>query len=315
MAEPLAIGALALDAAFGWPERLYRRAGHPVGAFARIIVACETRWNRQDNPARRRRLAGVAAMLLLILASGGIAFAIEWSIRALAGAWAWLPLAFAAWPALAQRSLYDHYRPVAKALSEHDLTAARTAVGRIVGRDTGALDNAGVSRAAIESLAESFCDGVIAPLFWLCVLGLPGVWVYKAINTADSLIGHPEEPLRDYGWAGARIDDLANFIPSRLSAVLICLASVEGFRNGWRIMWRDHGRHASPNAGWPEAAMAGTLGIRLAGPVRYDGIVSARPWIGDGGEANLEAVRRAGTIFVRGCMLAWIAVGAMTWLA
>ncbi|WP_239807325.1 adenosylcobinamide-phosphate synthase CbiB [Croceicoccus hydrothermalis] len=314
MLEPFAIGALALDAALGWPALLYRRVGHPVGAFARIIAACETRWNRQDYTTLRRRLAGVAAMLVLILASGGTAFAVEWSIRALAGAWAWLPLAFAAWPALAQRSLYDHYRPVAKALSKHDLIAARTAVGRIVGRDTGALDNAGVSRAAIESLAESFCDGVIAPLFWLCVLGLPGVWVYKAINTADSLIGHPEEPLRNYGWAGARIDDLANAIPARLSAILICLAGIKGAGNGWRVMWRDHGRHASPNAGWPESAMAGFLNVRLAGPVRYDGIVSAKPWIGDGDEANAETVRRAGGIYIRACVLAWFAVGAATWL-
>lgn len=311
MVEPVALGALALDAAFGWPDGLYRRIGHPVGLFARIIAACETRWNRPERSARLLRLSGLAAMLVLILASGAAAFATERIIRALAGSWAWLPLAVAAWPALAQRSLYDHYRPVAKALARGDLPAARKAVGQIVGRDAAALDSPGVARAGIESLAESFCDGVIAPLFWLLVLGLPGAWIYKAINTADSLIGHPEEPLRDYGWAAARIDDAANLIPARLSAVLICLAGA----GGWRVLWHDHGRHASPNAGWPEAAMAGTLGIRLAGPVRYDGVLSHKPWIGEGAEADARAMARAGSVYLRACALAWISAGGVAWLA
>ena len=310
--EPVALGALVLDAALGWPNRIYRRIGHPVAGFARIIAACEVRWNRPDRPPRVRRLSGVAAMLVLVLTSGGIACAAEQVSRALAGPWAWLPLAFAAWPALAQRSLYDHFRPIEAALKRGDLPAAREAVGMIVGRDTAALDAPGVARAGIESLAESFCDGVIAPLFWLLVLGVPGAWIYKAINTADSLIGHPEEPLRDYGWAAARIDDAANLIPARLSAILICLA---GWGRGWRILWRDHGRHASPNAGWPEAAMAGTLGIRLAGPVRYDGVLSQKPWIGDGAEADAGAMVRAGNIYLRACLLAWIGAGGVAWLA
>ncbi|WP_067732399.1 adenosylcobinamide-phosphate synthase CbiB [Novosphingobium naphthalenivorans] len=311
MVEPVALGALVLDAALGWPDGLYRHIGHPVGAFARIITTCETRWNRPDRPARLRRLSGLAAMLVLILVSGGAAFAIEWIVRALAGPWAWLLLACAAWPALASRSLYEHYQPVVQALNRGDLPAAREAVGHIVGRDTAALDRPGVARAAIESLAESFCDGVIAPLFWLMVLGLPGAWIYKAINTADSLIGHPEEPLRAYGWAAARIDDAANLIPARLSAVLICLAGM----GGWRVLWRDHGRHASPNAGWPEAAMAGTLGIRLAGPVHYDGVLAQKPWIGDGAEADAGTMARAGNIYLRACLLAWIGAGGVAWLA
>ncbi|MEJ2408159.1 MAG: adenosylcobinamide-phosphate synthase CbiB [Novosphingobium sp.] len=311
MVEPVALCALVLDSALGWPDWLYRRIGHPVGTFARIIATCETRWNRPIHAACRRRRSGVATMALLILVSGGTAFAVEHMIRALAGPWAWIPLAFMAWPALAQRSLYDHYIPVAKALGSNDLPAARKAVGMIVGRDTAALDRPGVARAAIESLAESFCDGVIAPLFWLLVLGLPGIWLYKAVNTADSLIGHPEEPLRDYGWAAARIDDAANFIPARLSGILICLAGMGSGRNGWRILWRDHGRHASPNAGWPEAAMAGTLGIRLAGPVRYDGILSEKPWIGDGRKVDFCAVEQARKIYLRACLLAWIATGVV----
>ena len=311
MAEPVALAALVLDAALGWPEGLYRCAGHPVGAFARIIGICETRWNRPEAPARQRRLRGIATVALLVLASGGTAMAADLAIRAAAGAWAWPFLAVLAWPALAQRSLYTHYVPVMAALRRSDLPAARQAVGMIVGRDTACLDEAGVARAAIESLAESFCDGIAAPLLWLLVFGLPGAWIYKAINTADSLIGHPEEPLRDFGWAAARSDDLLNLIPARLSAVLICLAG----GGGWRILRRDHARHASPNAGWPEAAMAGALGVRLAGPIRYDGVLAPKPWIGDGAEAGPAHMHRARIVYLRACALALIIAGGTAWLA
>jgi adenosylcobinamide-phosphate synthase len=310
MADPTALTALALEAAFGWPARLYRRVGHPVGAFARLIAVCERRWNTPAKPEHARRMLGVITLLLLILASGGTAFLIEQAIAALAGSWAWPLIAVAAWPALAQRSLYDHYHPIEVALKRGDLPLARAAVGMIVGRDTAVLDEAGVARAAIESLAESFCDGVIAPLFWFLVLGLPGAWAYKAVNTADSLIGHPEEPLRAFGWASARFDDLLNLMPARLCGVLICL----GGGGGWGVLWRDHARHASPNAGWPEAAMAGALGVRLAGPIRYDGALAAKPWIGDGGEAGVDAMRRARIIYLRACALAWVLAGGAQWL-
>lgn len=311
MVEPIALAALAVDAGLGWPGWLYRRIGHPVGAFARIIRACERHWNAPGKPEFQRRLSGAATVLLLIVASGGSALAVEGGVRALAGPWAWPMLALAAWPALAQRSLHDHYRPVADALRRDDLPAARQAVGMIVGRDTAGLDRAGVARAAIESLAESFCDGVIAPLFWLLLLGLPGAWIYKAINTADSLIGHPEEPLRAFGWAAARADDGLNLLPARLSAVLICLAG----GGGWRVMWCDHRLHASPNAGWPEAAMAGVLGVRLAGPVSYDGAVRHKPWIGAGAEAGTGTMRHAGRVYLRACALGWIMAGGAAWLA
>lgn len=310
MAEPVALVALAVDAALGWPDRLYRRIGHPIGGFARIIAGCERRWNRPGWSDRSRRALGTATVLLLVFTSGGAAFAAEWALRNLAGAWAWLFVALAAWPALAQRSLLEHFRPIETALAHGDLSAARRAVGMIVGRDTAHLDEAGVARAAIESLAESFCDGVIAPLFWLLVFGLPGVWAYKAINTADSLIGHPEAPLRAFGWASARTDDLVNLIPARLSAVLLCIVGARG----WRVLGRDHGNHASPNAGWPEAAMAGVLGVRLAGPVRYDDILADKPWIGDGAEADVAAMRAARSVFVRACALAWVVAGGLQWL-
>ena len=294
------LAALMLDAALGWPHRLHARIGHPVGAFARIISACERRWNR---PGRWRRLGGVATLLLLLFTAIIGAWLVETAITQLLGRWAWAGIALAAWPALAQRSLFDHVLPVIKALEAGNLAAARRAVSLIVGRDTTTLDKAGIARAAIESLAESFCDGVVAPLFWLIVGGLPGVWAYKAANTADSLIGHREEPFAAFGWAAARFDDLLNLVPARLSAALLCIAA----GGGWRILWRDHARHASPNAGWPEAAMAGALRIRLAGPIHYDGVPHDKPWIGgEGREATPATARAALGLYIRACALLWL---------
>jgi adenosylcobinamide-phosphate synthase len=293
------LAALAMDAAIGWPAWLHGRMGHPVGAFARMIAFCERRWNGPEQSEAARRWSGLVTVVLLLGAGGGAG----WLVERFVGA-AWPLIAVAAWPALAQRSLYDHVRPVSVALQSGDLPAARRAVGMIVGRDTGLLDEDGVARAATESLAESFCDGVVAPLFWLMVAGLPGIWAYKAINTADSLIGHPEAPLRAFGWAAARLDDLLNLVPARLSAILICVAGC----GGWRIMWRDHACHASPNAGWPEAAMAGALGVRLAGPVSYDGEMRDKLWIGDGRSADRAALARALRIYLRACGVMWLVV-------
>jgi adenosylcobinamide-phosphate synthase len=250
-------------------------------------------------------------MVLIVGGTVVAGIALDQLLQATLGPWWWLGVALLAWPAMAVRSLYDHVRPIAAALAGGDLPAARTAVGMIVGRDTANLDAAGVSRAGIESLAESFCDGVVAPLFWLLVFGLPGVWAYKAINTADSLIGHREERWGAFGWAAARIDDGANLIPARLAAVLICLAG----GGGWRVMWRDCRRHASPNAGWPEAAMAGALSIALAGPVAYDGVTQDKPWIG--GEGRVAAagdLDRALRVYVRACLLLAIVTGGVAWL-
>lgn len=310
MADPVALSALALDVGLGWPTRLYRIIGHPVGAFARILSACETRWNDPTISPAARRVRGVAVLGLLTLSVGGGAMLLQTIIHSLAGQIAWIFVALAAWPALAQRSLWEHYKPIQSALARADLPAARRAVGMIVGRDTADLDDSAISRAAIESLAESFCDGIIAPLFWLLILGLPGIWVYKAINTADSILGHPEEPLRDFGWASARCDDVANWLPARLSAMLICLAG----GGGWRVLWRDHRKHASPNAGWPEAAMAGALNVRLAGPLHYEGVLTSKPWIGDGEDANVHKMRKAQMVYIKACMLAWVFAGGVEWL-
>lgn len=310
MAEPVALVALAIDAAVGWPSRLYVRIGHPVGRFARIIITCEQRWNRPCRSRRARKAAGIATVLLLVAIAGGTGMLLTLAARKL-GAAGWVAAGIFAWPALAQRSLDQHVQPVIAALRAGETARARTAVAMIVGRDTRDLDDFGIARAAIESLAESFCDGVIAPLFWLVTAGLPGVWIIKAVNTADSLIGHIEEPHRDFGWAAARLDDAMNFVPARIAALLICLAGP----GGWRIGWRYRRAHASPNAGWPEAAMAGVLGVRLAGPVSYAGALRHKPWIGEGDQPDLRALGRARRVYHRACAIGWVAAGGLAWLA
>jgi adenosylcobinamide-phosphate synthase len=226
-------------------------------------------------------------------------------------AWGGLALVLLATVGLAQRSLYQHAAAVLHALDAEDLNAARDAVGRIVGRDVGDLDAEGVSAAALESLAESFNDGVVAPAFWLAIAGLPGLFVYKAVNTADSLIGHREPRWRAFGWAAARTDDLMNLAPARLAGLLIAGAA----RRGLRVMLRDARHHASPNAGWPEAAMAGALGVRLGGPAAYDGAVHDRPWFGQGAAPGVSALRRGLRLYLIACGLLWaaLAVGGALW--
>ncbi|KTF68314.1 adenosylcobinamide-phosphate synthase [Sphingomonas sp. WG] len=309
MADPVALAALALDATIGWPDAIYRRIGHPVGGFARIIAVCERGGNREHLPAAARRAFGIGTVGLLLAVAIGAGLGIE-AIAARSSA-GWILVALCAFPGLAQRSLYLHVRPIAAALTAGDLLGARAALGRIVGRDTGGLDTAGIARAALESLAESFCDGIVAPLFWLLIGGLPGLWAYKAVNTADSLIGHREPRWRAFGWAAARTDDLMNLVPARLAAVLLCCAGA----GGWRTVRRDAHKHASPNAGWPEAAMAGALGLRLAGPVAYDGVTHIKPWIGGGRTAaRADDIVRGLQLYARACALLWILAGGIAWL-
>lgn len=310
MVESVALLALLLDAAIGWPNRLYRHLGHPVGGFAKIIHICERRWNKSHYLGASRKMSGILTVTILLLVAGGGAWLFEWFVYAYLGPASWPLLAIAAFPALAQRSLYDHVRRVAHALHGGELDNARTAVSMIVGRDTDNLDEQGVASAAIESLAESFCDGIAAPLFWLLVLGLPGIWAYKALNTADSLIGHPEPEYRAFGWAAARCDDAANLIPARISGLLICIAGY----GGWQVLWRDHDKHASPNAGWSEAAMAGALQIRLAGPISYDGKNYVKPFIGNGRSPDPADIFRAVGLYVRACGLIWLITGGILWL-
>ncbi len=304
-ADPwIVLAAAAIEAAVGYPDALHRRLPHPVAWIGALISSLEARLNRTVFGEPLRRAFGVMTLLAIVGISGGAGGL----IARLAGPWG--VVAFG-WLGLAQRSLWDHVRAVAKPLSAGDLDAARLAVGRIVGRDVQRLDESGVAAAAIESLAESFCDGVVAPLFWFVVGGLPGLFVYKAVNTADSLIGHRESRWRSFGWASARFDDLLNWIPARLAGAMVSLAGP----GGWRVMFRDARKHASPNAGWPEAAMAGALGVRLGGPVWYDGEPSERPVLGEGGGGGAADLDRALKLYLVACAILWLMLllGGFAW--
>ncbi|MBR0906198.1 cobalamin biosynthesis protein CobD [Bradyrhizobium liaoningense] len=292
--------AMAVDALLGWPSWLFARIGHPVTWLGRLIAAIDTAWNRACDPPALRRAAGVAGALLVITLSVSVGAVVQSLLP-----WGWIQIALVgilAWPLVALRSLHDHVAAVAKPLSAGDVAAARDAVSRIVGRDPAALDEAGIARAAIESLAENASDGIVAPVFWGALFGLSGIFGYKAINTLDSMIGHRNERHEAFGWAAARIDDVANFIPARLTGFLFVLLAPRR-SEALACMTRDARRHRSPNAGWPEAAMAGALGVRLSGPRIYHGSVTNEPWLNEGGRDPLAADIDEGLAVYRRAML------------
>ncbi|WP_271300085.1 adenosylcobinamide-phosphate synthase CbiB [Sphingomonas sp. CV7422] len=299
---PALLAMLIVEAVCGYPARW----PHPVMAAGALIDFVERRWNR--GGAGRRRIAGVALVALLVGLSALIGTAIE-RLADGVGGWGLLLVVAVGTTGLAQRSLYDHVAAVRAPLAAGDLVAARRAVAMIVGRDTDGLDEAGVAVAAIESLAESFCDAVIAPACWFLLLGLPGLFAAKAINTADSMIGHRTPRHAAFGWAAARADDAVNWLPARLAGVLIGVAG----GGGWRTMARDARHHASPNGGWPEAAMAGALGRRLGGPVSYDGEPAARTWLGQGRAPDAADLTRALRIYGMACLLFWMLIGGLAW--
>lgn len=284
-----------------------------------LIARLDRALNRDEASFAMRRLAGVAALLVLLAVTLAAALALAWLCR-LAGIFALLPLALLASSLLAQRSLHEHVARVAEGLEQNGLAGGRKAVAMVVGRDPESLDEAGVARAAIESLAENFSDGVVAPAFWLGLGGLPGGALYKAINTADSMIGHRSPRYLAFGWAAARLDDLVNLPASRLTALLLAAAAAldreANAGAAWRSLRRDAGRHRSPNAGWPEAAMAGALGLRLAGPRVYGAVRVEDGWMGDGrAEATAADVRRALGLYRKACLLLWGLTGIGTIVA
>jgi adenosylcobinamide-phosphate synthase len=312
-----ALVALALDAAWGYPPWVFAAIGHPVSWLGRLIAWCEAHWNEPRWSPSRRRLHGVLA-LVAVLAVAMVACAALTAIinHVVPAPFNLLLIGAAASTLIAQRSLYDHVADVADALEGPGIAEARRVVGQIVGRDTDALDEASVARAAIESLAENYSDGVVAPLFWLLVGGLPAAATYKAINTADSMIGHRSERYRAYGWAAARLDDLVNLPASRLSALFIIAAAAvlpsADAGAALQAVARDARRHRSPNAGWPEAAMAGSLGVRLAGPRTYGGTLVQDHWMGDGRDVTGAAdVRRALAVYKTACVMQSLAVVAI----
>jgi adenosylcobinamide-phosphate synthase len=298
------VGALVIEAAFGYPQFLYRTIGHPVTWIGALIGKLDRGFNREEETATARKIAGVLTLVFVIVISAGIAWIIE---RALAPSLTGqIALAVVTSTLVASRSLYDHVRDVAGALESRSLDAARDAVGRIVGRNPQTLDKHGVARAAIESLAENASDGVAAPVFWFAVLGLPGLVAYKAINTADSMIGHRTPRHEAFGWAAARLDDLVNLPASRLTGLLFTVAALlspgGSPEAALRAMRRDASRHRSPNAGWPESAMAGGLGLKLNGPKTYGTTLVQDAYMGDGRrEVSTTDIRRA----LRLASMAW----------
>ena len=268
--------AVAIDGVLGWPGRLYAHIGHPVTWLGQLIATLDKHWNRDEDPPWVRRLAGLLAALFVI----GLASALGLLVQVAAGA-GWrrtLLIGILAWPFVALRSLHEHVVAVAKPLRAGDVAVARQAVAMIVGRDPARLDEAGIARAAIESLAENTSDGVVAPIFWGVLFGLPGIFGYKAINTLDSMIGHRDKRHGAFGWAAARIDDVANFAPARLTALLFALVCARP-ADALACVARDARHHRSINAGWPEAAVAGGLGVRLCGPRTYHGALADEPWL------------------------------------
>jgi len=285
--------ALLLERLLGYPPPLFAAIGHPVVWIGKLIDALDRRLNRPDLPPAARRRRGLLALAVLLLAVAVPTALLAVELRQLP--FGWIIEAVLATALLAQKELGRAVRAVAAGLTQ-SLAAGRGAVRGIVGRDPEQLDEAGVARAAIESLAENASDGVIAPLFWLLVLGLPGIALYKAINTADSMIGHKDARYLDFGRASARLDDLVNWVPARLTGLLLVgaasLTRGASAPAAWNTMLADASRHDSPNAGWPEAAMAGALGFALGGPRSYAGEVHELPQMGSGraelGPADIE---------------------------
>lgn len=259
------IAALLLDAAFGEPRWLWDRMAHPAVLMGRLVGWCDTRFNR-DGELKLKGTLVAAGLLLTGLALGGLIHVLpDFGILEA------LTVAIL----IAQKSLVDHVRAVATAL-RRSVPEGRQAVAQIVGRDTASMTGPDIARAAIESAAENLSDGVVAPVFWYLVAGLPGILAYKLINTADSMIGHMTPKYREFGWASARLDDLLNLIPARLTALLIALT------HGWidpRPILRDAPKHRSPNAGWPESALAPVLNVALSGPRSYNGVRKDYPWV------------------------------------
>ncbi len=314
MTALVAMLAFVLERLFGYPAALQQAIGHPVEWIGALIGLLDTRLNHPKDTPQHRRLAGVVSLALVLFATGLVAGL----VTALAHA---LPFGFILEAAiasafLASRQLGEAVRGVAEGL-RRSLPAGRRALQPIVGRDAQSLDAHGVARAAIETLAENTSDGVVAPLLYLALFGLPGIALYKAINTADSMLGHLTDRHRHFGWASARLDDAANFAPARLTALLIAGAarlSGADAASAWQTAGRDAPQQDSPNSGWPEAAMAGALGLRLGGPRAYQGDMARLPFMGDGrAEVTPEDVERALGISARvsDVVLVLVAVAAL----
>jgi adenosylcobinamide-phosphate synthase len=320
MSVALALVAMLIELCLGYPDRLQRAIGHPVTWIGRLIALLDRSLNREAAEPQARRAAGIVAVLVVLVIVGVIALAIQHALlRAPFGIFA---VGVLASTLVAQRSLRRHVADVATALEKDGVAAGRAAVAHIVGRDTDGLEAAGIARAAIESLAENFSDAIVAPVFWMVIGGLPGAALYKAINTADSMIGHRTRRYAAFGWAAARLDDLVNLPASRLCALLLiaaaALTKAASAADAWRAVRRDAARHRSPNAGYPEAAMAGALGLALAGSRSYGGVQVDDAAMGDGRpEADATDIRRALALYrlADAILIALLGIGTILLIA
>jgi len=302
--------ALVLDGLL--PDR-FGPVPHPV----RLIGAAVAWVDRRLNRARRSEAALIIRGALVVVALSALALASGWALERVARdlPYGWVVELGLVAVFLAQRSLFDHVAAVARPLARRDLVAARAAVAHVVGRDPESLDAHGVARAVIESLAENFADAVVAPVFWYLLLGLPGLLLSKTVNTLDSMIGHRDPRYASFGMTAARLDDALNYIPARLAGAILALAAIfaptANPARAVRTMVRDAGKHGSLNAGWPEGATAGALGLAIAGPRRYGDRTVDDPWIGDGtARAEARDVHRALYLYAVACLLNGLLVGA-----
>ena len=305
----LAILTLALlaDRLLGDPQWLWDRIPHPVVAFGAAISAADGIANTDSQSDSIGRRNGLISIVVLLTASGIAGAVLSWLFSAF-GVVGWLLEIALVAILLAQKSLADHVTGVATGLREGGLSGGREAVAQIVGRDPESLDESGICRAAVESLAENFSDGVVAPAFWYAILGLPGILAYKMLNTADSMIGHKTPRYKAFGWSAARLDDFANWPAARISALIIAGGAflATGKRAAVRALraaLSDAGMHRSPNAGWPECAMAGAVGLALAGERSYDGVVVREPMLNAMGkfQANPTDIDTAIRVFRASC--------------
>jgi adenosylcobinamide-phosphate synthase len=306
--DPLMVlmAALILDAVLGDPPWLWRLIPHPVALIGRLITFLDQKLNRDRRSGLDRRLRG--AFVAFLLTGSAIVVGLAVTELRRRWIWGWAVEGVLIWTLIAQRSLFSHVAAVARALDRQGLAGGRREVAKIVGRDPETLDEFGVARAAIESCAENFADAVVAPVFWYVLFGFPGLLAYKTVNTMDSMIGHRSEYYLEFGMAAARLDDAMNIVPARLSGLMLSLAAVFVPKgqpiNALRVMLRDHSHHRSPNSGWPEAAMAGGLGLSLAGPRKYPGYVAQEKWVGDGrARATPVDIRRSLLVFAVACLL------------
>ncbi len=307
------LAALVVDAAYGDPDWLYRLVSHPAVIFGRCIDAGERWLYGAEATGAAQRFRGGLLTLIIVIGAYGTGLVISLVLARFPGGW--ILEAIVASSLISYRGLYDHVKAVGLGL-DSSLAEGRAAVGHIVGRDPETLDAPAVARAAVESLAENFSDGLVAPVFWYLLLGLPGLYAYKALNTADSMIGQRTPRYEDFGKAAARLDDGANYLPARLAGGLFVAAAAvtpgADASRAWRTMVRDAPKHRSPNAGWQEAAVAGALGLALAGPRVYGGATVEDHWMGDGTAAPTTAdIDRALKLYIAagGLLAALIALG------